>query len=83
MNNQFYGIINNYPLTKSCDLKWVGAAFDGRGASPTDWLLLKRVTKEMCSNKTNRRPRKGKTLNFDEHKDSTDDSDDKFRLILN
>ena len=75
----------NQPLTKSCDLRWVGAAFDGRGASPNDWLLLRRVTRNMCSNKFNRRPRKGKSLGFDEPTDSnsTDDSDEKYRLIIN
>ena len=75
----------NQPLTKSCDLRWVGAAFDGRGASPTDWLLLRRVTRNMCSNKSNRRPRKGKSLGFDEPTDlsSTDDNDEKYRLIIN
>lgn len=71
--------------SKSCDLRWVGAAFDGRGASPNDWLLLKRVTRNMCSNKSNRRPRKGKSLGFDEPTDSnsTDDNDEKYRLIIN
>ena len=77
-----FGVINQ-PLTKSCDLRWVGAAFDGRGASPTDWLLLRRVTKDMCSNKSNRRPRNGKSLGFDEPKISSDDNDEKYRLIIN
>ena len=73
----------NQPLTKSCDLRWVGAAFDGRGASTNDWLLLRRVTRPMCSNKSNRRPRKGKSLGFDEPKNSNDDNDEKYRLIIN
>ena len=42
----------NSLFTQGCDLRWVGAAFDGRGASPNDWLLLSRVADKMCNNKT-------------------------------
>ena len=67
-------------LFQSCDLKWVGAAFDGRGASPNDWLLLRRVTKDMCNNrKQPRRLRNGKSLKLD----NQSSSDDKFTMIMN
>jgi len=36
-----------------CDLRWVGAAFDGRHGrevgSPSDWLLLNRIGDRLCS----------------------------------
>jgi len=66
--------------SKDCDLRWVGAAFDGRGASSTDWLLLRRVTKDMCSSrKSPRKLRSGKSLDFSEE----DEEDDRYRLIMN
>ena len=71
---------------QNCDLRWVGAAFDGRGASSNDWLLLKRVTKDMCSNRSPRKFRAGKSLNFDEDNDENEaieDDDDKYKLIIN
>ena len=65
---------------QDCDLRWVGAAFDGRGASSTDWLLLRRVTKDMCSSrKSPRKLRSGKSLDFSEE----DEEDDRYRLIMN
>lgn len=37
---------------RSCDLRWVGAAFDGRHgaaiASPWDWELLRRIASRLC-----------------------------------
>ena len=58
----------------------MGAAFDGRGASSTDWLLLRRVTKDMCSSrKSPRKLRSGKSLDFSEE----DAEDDRYRLIMN
>ena len=63
-------------LLQSCDLRWVGSAFDGRGATKNDWLLLKRITKPLCSSK--KRPRKlrsGKSLKLD--------STDRSNLIIN
>jgi len=64
------------PKSKACDLRWVGSAFDGRGATKNDWLLLKRITKPLCSSK--KRPRKlrsGKSLKLD--------STDRSNLIIN
>jgi len=70
--------------SKNCDLRWVGAAFDGRGASSNDWLLLKRVTKDMCSNRSPRKFRSGKSLNFEDDNEAIEDEDDdKYRLIVN
>merc|ERR1712106_679343 len=46
------------PKKKSCDLRWVGSAFDGRGATKSDWLLLNRISKELCSGSSKKRPRK-------------------------
>jgi len=50
----------------SCDLRWVGAAFDGRHgssiASPWDWELLKRIAARLCPAATStnsRRPTSG------------------------
>jgi len=44
---------------RSCDLRWVGAAFDGRHgaavASPWDWELLRRIASRLCGG---REPRK-------------------------
>jgi len=47
-----------------CDLKWVGAAFDGRHgssiASPSDWLLLNKIGDKLCdapSRSVNKTPR--------------------------
>ena len=58
------------------DLRWVGAAFDGRGASKNDWLLLKRISRNMCSSrKTPRRLRGGRKLRLE--------SDDKYKMIIN
>ena len=71
-------------LFQNCDLRWVGAAFDGRGASSNDWLLLKRVTKDMCSNRSPRKFRSGKALNFEDDNEAIEDEDDdKYRLIVN
>ena len=65
-------------------MRWVGAAFDGRGASSNDWLLLKRVTKDMCSNRSPRKFRSGKSLNFEDDDEAIEDEDDdKYRLIVN
>ena len=76
-------ILNNHIFIfyyQDCDLRWVGAAFDGRGASSTDWLLLRRVTKDMCSSrKSPRKLRSGKSLDFSEE----DEEDDRYRLIMN
>ena len=59
-----------------CDLRWVGAAFDGRGASKNDWLLLRRISRNMCSSrKTPRRLRGGRKLRLE--------SDDKYKMIIN
>ena len=76
-------ILNNHIFIlyyQDCDLRWVGAAFDGRGASSTDWLLLRRVTKDMCSSrKSPRKLRSGKSLDFSEE----DEEDGRYRLIMN
>lgn len=41
---------------QSCDLRWVGAAFDGRHgseiASKWDWELLRRIASKLCSSTT-------------------------------
>lgn len=61
---------------QKCDLRWVGAAFDGRGASKNDWLLLKRVSKTMCGNgKRPRRLREGRTLESEK--------EEKYHMIIN
>ena len=60
---------------QNCDLRWVGAAFDGRGASKNDWLLLKRISRTMCSSgKTPRRLREGRKL---------EEGDEKYQMIIN
>ena len=86
LNSNNSWILNNHIIFscstyyQDCDLRWVGAAFDGRGASSTDWLLLRRVTKDMCSSrKSPRKLRSGKSLDFSEE----DEEDDRYRLIMN
>ena len=51
----------------------MGAAFDGRGASPNDWLLLSRVAENMCSNKNKTKIKHGKSLTFGDTENATNE----------
>ena len=70
-------VLYNYSTCfQSCDLRCVGSAFDGRGATKNDWLLLNRISSQLCSSK--KRPRKlrnGKAIKFD--------TKDRFNIIIN
>ena len=72
-----YVFIRDQFIFQSCDLRWVGSAFDGRGATKNDWELLNRISRNLCSS-NKKRPRKlrnGKSLNLD--------SDNRFSVIIN
>ena len=58
----------------------MGAAFDGRGASPNDWLLLSRVAENMCSDKNKDKKKNGKSLIFG---DTENAANEKSTWIIN
>ena len=63
-----FPVICNLQDDDTCDLRWVGSAFDGRGATARDWELLRRITRPLC--RQDKRPRKlrnGKSLAASDH----------------